>query len=111
MRATGVWPQAADAILRFAPEFAEGFLGYGEVSWEAGPLPAKIKTFVGLAVCASPALLHEPGMRRHIRRALEHGATRHEISEVLQLASAIAIHTCTYAVPALTDAVKEVAKA
>ena len=35
---------------------------------------------------------------------------RHEISEVLQLASAIAIHTCTYAVPGLTDAVKELAK-
>ena len=110
MRATGVWPQAADTILRLAPEFAEGFLGYGEVSWEAGPLPAKIKAFVGLAVCASPALLHEAGMRRHIRLALDHGATRHEISEVLQLASAIAIHTCTYAVPGLTDAVKEVAK-
>lgn len=109
MRRTGVWPQAADAILKLAPEFAEGFLGYGEVSWEAGPLPAKIKAFVGLAVCASPSLLHEAGMRRYIRLALDHGATREEISEVLQLASAIAIHTCTYAVPALADAVKEIA--
>jgi alkylhydroperoxidase/carboxymuconolactone decarboxylase family protein YurZ len=111
VRVTGVWPQAADMILKLAPEFAEGFLGYGEVSWEAGPLPPKIKAFAGLAVCASPALLYEPGIRRHIRFALDHGATRHEISEVLQLASAIAIHTCTYAVPGLTDAVKEMAKA
>ena len=69
-----------------------------------------MKAFIGLAVCASPALLYEPGMRRHIRLALDHGATRQEISEVLQLASAIAIHTCTYAVPGLADAVKEMAK-
>src|SRR5262249_39074944 len=94
-------------ILKLAPEFAEGFLGYGEISWEAGPLPAKIKAFVGLAVCASPALLYAPGIRRHIRLALDHGATPREISEVLQLASAIAIHTCTLAVPGLTDAVKD----
>src|SRR5262245_7827493 len=72
MRATGVWPQAADMILKLAPEFAEGFLGYGEISWEAGPLPTKIKAFVGLAVCASPALLYAPGIRRHIRLALDH---------------------------------------
>ncbi len=110
VRATGVWPQAAEMILKLAPEFAEGFLGYGEVSWVDGPLPDKTKAFVGLAVCASPALLHEAGMRRYIRLALDNGATRHEISEVLQLASAIAIHTCTYAVPGLTDAVKELNK-
>jgi len=33
------------------------------------------------------------------------GATGEEVSEVLQLASAIAIHTCTYGVPALVEAV------
>jgi len=104
---TGTWPEGADAILALAPKFAEGFLGYGEVAWTAGPLPPKVKAFVGLAVCASPSLLYEPGMRRHIRLALDHGATREEISEVLQLASAIAIHTCTYAVPALMEAVKK----
>jgi alkylhydroperoxidase/carboxymuconolactone decarboxylase family protein YurZ len=105
---TGAWPDGADAILSLAPKFAEGFLGYGEVAWTAGPLSPKVKAFIGLAVCASPALLHESGMRRHIRLALDHGASRQEISEVLQLASAIAIHTCTYAVPALLDAVKAV---
>jgi alkylhydroperoxidase/carboxymuconolactone decarboxylase family protein YurZ len=69
-----------------------------------------IKRFIGLAVCASPSLLYAPGMRLHIRQALDQGATREEISEVLQLASAIAIHTCTYAVPALVEAVKAVEK-
>jgi alkylhydroperoxidase/carboxymuconolactone decarboxylase family protein YurZ len=106
--AAGAWPEGGDAILALSPQFAEGFLGYGEVAWSAGPLAPKIKAFIGLAVCASPSLLYEPGMRRHIRLALDHGATKEEISEVLQLASAIAIHTCTYAVPALVEAVKAV---
>src|SRR6185312_15424715 len=96
-------PDAAEAIMRISPQFAEGFLGYGEVSWNAGPLPPKVRAFIGLAICASPSLLHAPGMRRHIRLALDHGATKVEISEVLQLASAIAIHTCTYGVPALVE--------
>jgi alkylhydroperoxidase/carboxymuconolactone decarboxylase family protein YurZ len=104
--ATGTWPEGGDAILSLSPQFAEGFFGYGEIAWEKGPLPAKVKAFIGLAMCASPSLLHEAGMRRHIRLALDHGATPEEISEVLQLASAIAIHTCTYAVPALVEAAK-----
>jgi alkylhydroperoxidase/carboxymuconolactone decarboxylase family protein YurZ len=107
---TGTWPDAAEAIMRIAPQFAEGFLGYGEVSWNAGPLPPKVRAFIGLAICASPSLLYAPGMRRHIRLALDHGATKQEISEVLQLASAIAIHTCTFGVPALVDAVKALEK-
>jgi alkylhydroperoxidase/carboxymuconolactone decarboxylase family protein YurZ len=107
---TGTWPDAAAAIMRIAPQFAEGFLGYGEVSWNAGPLPPKVRAFIGLAICASPSLLYAPGMRRHIRLALDHGATKEEISEVLQLASAIAIHTCTYGVPALVDAVEALEK-
>jgi alkylhydroperoxidase/carboxymuconolactone decarboxylase family protein YurZ len=103
---TGVWPEGADQVLTISPKFAEGFLGYGEIAWTAGPLPAKVKAFIGLAVCASPSLLNETGMRQHIRLALQHGATKEEISEVLQLASAISVHTCTYAVPALVEAVK-----
>lgn len=107
---TGTWPDAAETIMRIAPQFAAGFLGYGEVAWNAGPLPPKVRAFIGLAICASPSLLYAPGMRRDIRLALDHGATKGEISEVLQLASAIAIHTCTYGVPALVDAVKALEK-
>ena len=87
-----------------APDFVDGFLGYRSIAWTAGPLAPKIKEFIGLAVCAAPTCLHEAGIRGHIRRALQHGATKEEISEVLQLASAISIHTCTHAVPALVDA-------
>lgn len=101
---TGAWPKSGDALLRFAPHFMEGFLSLRAVAWNCGPLAPKVKEFVGLAVCAAPTCLHEEGVRTHIQRAIQHGATPEEISEVLQLASAIAIHTCSYGVPALVEA-------
>ncbi|ARP99773.1 carboxymuconolactone decarboxylase family protein [Pseudorhodoplanes sinuspersici] len=105
--ATGSWPAVGDAVLALAPEFAEGFLGYRQAAWQAGPLPNKTKALVLLAFHASPTLLNREGARHYMREAIRFGASAAEISEVLQLASAIAVHTCTYAVPALMDAVAE----
>lgn len=107
----GHWPDCGDAVLEFAPGFIGGFLRFRSVAWNAGPLEPKVKEFIGLAINAAPTSLHEAGVRGHIRRALQHGATPEEISEVLQLASAIAIHTCTVAVPALVEAVAARVKA
>ena len=102
---TGSWPEAGDAMLSTSPKFAEGFLGYGEVAWTAGPLPERSRRSSALRCAlrrrcsrARHAPAHSPCARS--RR------DREEISEVLALASAIAVHTCTYAVPALVDAVK-----
>lgn len=108
--AVGHWPDCGDALLKFAPEFIGGFLRFRSVAWNAGPLAPKAKELIGLAINAAPTSLHEAGVRGHIRRALQLGATPEEISEVLQLASAIAIHTCTVAVPALAEAVAARAK-
>ena len=102
--AAGHWPECGDALLKFAPDFVGGFLRFRSVAWNAGPLAPKVKEFIGLAINAAPTSLNEAGVRAHIRRALEQGASPEEIGEVLQLASAIAIHTCTYGVPALVEA-------
>lgn len=78
---------------------------YDAAAREAGPLSAKEREFIALAVCAAPDSLFTPGIRRHIRAAIAAGATRREIATVLQLAAAISIHTCTIALPALEDAI------
>lgn len=105
--ATGSWPPVGDAVLALAPEFAEGFLGYRQAAWQAGPLPDRTKALILLAYHASPTLLNRDGLRYYMKQAIGFGASAAEISEVLQLASAIAVHTCTYGVPALMDAVAE----
>ena len=109
--AVGHWPECGDALLEFAPDFIGGFLRFRSVAWNGGPLEPKVKEFIGLAINAAPTSLHEAGVRSHIQRALRCGATGEEVSEVLQLASAIAIHTCTYGVPALVEATAKRAQA
>jgi alkylhydroperoxidase/carboxymuconolactone decarboxylase family protein YurZ len=98
---TGHWPDGADFLLRLAPGFARAFLAYGEIPYREGPLSPKMKEFVCIAVFASPVAPQPGPLRQHIRRALEVGATAEEIADILQLSSAIAIHTCVAAIPAL----------
>lgn len=97
------WPTAGDLLLARTPDYAESYMAYGRAIWEMGPLDRKDKELIALAVCAAPTALFEPGMRRHIRGALQAGATVEEISTVLQLAAAISVHTCTIGIPGWED--------
>lgn len=107
IEATGSWPACGDTLFRIAPDFVDAFLAYSAIPLRNGPLPAKVKDFILIAVCAAPTTLDAEGTRRHIRSALGHGATAEEIAEVLQLTSAISIHTCTAAIPALMEAIEQ----
>jgi alkylhydroperoxidase/carboxymuconolactone decarboxylase family protein YurZ len=99
----GGWPDDLDAIFALAPDYVAAAVEFMTCPRRTGPLDRRTVEFVGLALCASPATLFEPGMRWHIRRALAEGATHEELGEVLQLAGAIAIHSCSIGVPALME--------
>jgi alkylhydroperoxidase/carboxymuconolactone decarboxylase family protein YurZ len=75
--------------------------------WAGGILPRKTVELVGLAVSAACTNLNADGTRRHIRGALEAGATRDEILMVLTMASLLSIHTCSLAAPILLEEAKE----
>ena len=62
-----------------------------------GVLDAKTVEFIAIAVDASCTHMYAPGVRRHIRKALELGATKEEIAAVLQLTSVLGIHTMSLA--------------
>jgi alkylhydroperoxidase/carboxymuconolactone decarboxylase family protein YurZ len=99
----GEWPAEMDDIFALAPDYVAACLDFMTSPRRTGPLDRRTVEFIGLAVCASPATLFEPGMRWHIRRALAEGATREELAEVLQLAGAISIHSASVGVPALME--------
>jgi alkylhydroperoxidase/carboxymuconolactone decarboxylase family protein YurZ len=101
---TGFWPEGGDDLFRWSSGFVKGFLAYGNIPYREGPLSRKEKEFILIAIFASPVAPQPDPMRRHIRQALALGATAEEISDVLQLSSAIAIHSCVAAVPALVAA-------
>jgi alkylhydroperoxidase/carboxymuconolactone decarboxylase family protein YurZ len=50
--------------------------------------------------------LSAEGTRRHIRGALETGATREEILMILKIASLLSIHTCSLGAPILLEEAK-----
>lgn len=104
---TGPWDNAALATLReWDPAWAEQSLRIAANPWAAGILPRKTVELVGLAVSAACTNLDADGTRRHIRGALEAGASREEILMVLKMASLLSIHTCSLAAPILLEEAK-----
>ena len=52
--------------------------------------------------------MYAPGVQRHIRKALELGATKEEIMAVLQFVSVLGIHSCSLGVPILVEELSSV---
>ncbi len=61
---------------------------YCAVPWQTGALPAKTKELIYISVDSTPTHRYLPGLRFHIGNALELGATRREILDVVEIAAA-----------------------
>lgn len=103
LRATGNFNPAWQEMAALDPAWLEKFLDMGTTPMLSGALDAKTWEFIAIAVDASCTHLYAPGVRRHIRRALELGATREEILAVLQAVSVLGIHSCALGVPILVE--------
>jgi alkylhydroperoxidase/carboxymuconolactone decarboxylase family protein YurZ len=103
IKARGYWSPTWDAVLALDADFFEAYMNFSAVPWRNGTLAPKVKEFIYIAIDASTTHLHASGTRVHMRNALQHGATREEIMEVLQLISVLGIHSCTHGVPILVD--------
>lgn len=103
----GPWDAPALRQLReWDLAWAEQCLKMSSNPWTSGVLPRKTVELVGLAWCSACTNLNQEGTRRHIRGALESGATREEILMVLKMASLLSIHTCSLAAPILLEEAK-----
>ncbi len=103
----GPWDDAALARLReLDPAWAEQCLKMSANPWTNGILPRKTVELVALAWCSACTNLNADGTRRHIRGALDAGATREEVLMVLKMASLLSIHTCSLAAPILLEEAK-----
>lgn len=103
LRATGNWNPAWDAFAELDPAWAEKFMAMGMHSIMSGVLEPKVLEFIAIAVDASCTHMYAPGTRRHIRKALELGATPREITAVLQAVSVLGIHTSSLGAPILLE--------
>jgi alkylhydroperoxidase/carboxymuconolactone decarboxylase family protein YurZ len=102
LRASGNWNPAWDAFAELDP-WAEKFMAMGMHPMLSGVLEPKVFEFLAIAVDASCTHMYAPGTRRHIRKALELGATREEIAAVLQAISVLGIHSSSLGAPILLE--------
>jgi alkylhydroperoxidase/carboxymuconolactone decarboxylase family protein YurZ len=103
----GYWNEFWDALLDQDENFFEAYTRFSSVPWKHGPLDPKIKEFVYIAVDAAATHLYVPGIRQHVKRALELGATQEEIMEVLELTATLGIHACNIGVPILVEELEQ----
>jgi alkylhydroperoxidase/carboxymuconolactone decarboxylase family protein YurZ len=108
--ARGYWNEFWDSLLDLDEDFFEAYTRFSSVPWKHGPLEPKIKELVYTAIDAAATHLYVPGIRQHIRLALQHGATAQEIMEVLELTATLGIHACTVGMPILVEELEEAGK-
>ncbi len=106
-RASGDWNPLWTTFSEWDPEFLEAYLRLRNVPFRNGPLPRKYKELILIAINAATTHLYGPGVRRHIRNALQHGATRSEILEAIELTTVLGIHSSNLAVPILAEELAE----
>jgi alkylhydroperoxidase/carboxymuconolactone decarboxylase family protein YurZ len=103
LRATGGWNPNWDPFYQLDPAWTERFVALGITPMMTGALDSKTIELISIAVNASVPSLHAAGVRRHIRKALDHGATRQEIMAVLQLVSTLGMHSMGLGAPILLE--------
>ena len=103
MRSTGNWNPDWESFATLDAQWTEKFMAMGVAPMVSGVLDAKTVEFLAIAVDASCTHLYGPGVRRHIRKALELGATKEEINAVLQCVSVLGIHTMSLGAPILLE--------
>ena len=109
-RKRGYWHPFWEDFLRLDPEFFEAYLNFSTVPWSEkeggredgkGILEPKIKELIYCSFDAASTHLYQPGLKLHMRNALDYGATKEEIMEVLEIASLLSLATVEAAVPVL----------
>jgi alkylhydroperoxidase/carboxymuconolactone decarboxylase family protein YurZ len=81
---TGSLPSRAGALAEAHPEIWKAYQGLGRACSEAGPLDAKTRRLVKLALAAGAR--SEGAVHSHVRRGLDDGLTPEELRHVAYLA-------------------------
>jgi alkylhydroperoxidase/carboxymuconolactone decarboxylase family protein YurZ len=105
-RAGGQWNQAWDQAAALDGEWMEKFLDMGTHAVRKGIIDPKTYEFLAIAVDASCTHMYSPGVKLHIAKALDLGATPEEIMAVLQLVAVLGIHSVALGTPHLVDEMK-----
>lgn len=107
IRVRGTWGEAWEKILELDAEFLRAYLAWSSVPLRKKQLEPKVREFVFIAADAAATHLYTPGIRQHVRAALEAGASAAEVMEVIELTSTLGIHACNIGIPLLIEVLEE----
>jgi len=102
----GPWDIALEQMHEWDPQWADACARMTSNPWRNGVLPRRLVELIGVGLNAACTNLNPDGTRRHIRRALEAGATKEEILFVLKCGALMAIHSCSLGAPILLEEAK-----
>ena len=100
---TGPWDAALEQLRNWDPAWAGSCVRMTTNPWRRGILSRKLVELIGVMLNAQCTSLSPEGTRRHIRAALDAGASREEILFVLKCAALGAIHSCSLGAPLLLE--------
>jgi len=107
VRAIGQWNDAWNPFVELDRVWTDQFMATGATIYAGGLMTSKLIELLSIAFDASYTHMYAPGTRRHIRAALEVGATMEEIMEVLKLCVVHGVQACNLAVPILKDEIAQ----
>ena len=102
-QASGNWNPDWEPFAELDPAWTEKVIAMAIAPAVSGALDAKTIELIGIALDVSCTNMYAPGVRRHIQRALKAGATREEITAVLQLACMQGLHSICLGAPILLE--------
>src|SRR5580765_7382272 len=108
---TGNWNPDWEPFARLDPAWTEKAIALAIAPAVSGALDKKTQALIGIALDASCTHMYAPGVRRHIQRALKAGATKDEITAVLQLACMQGLHSMCLGGPILLEELEAHAQA
>lgn len=101
--ASGNWNPEWESFARLDPAWTEKAVSMAIAPTVSGVLAPKTVELIGIAVNAVGSRLDAQGVRRHIRRAISLGATKEEITAVLQLTSMAGLQSMFLGAPILLE--------
>ena len=108
IRDRGYWVPFNDGLLALAPDFLKTYFAYAGLPARTGPLSARDRELIYVAVDTSTTHMFGEGLGIHIRAALAAGCTPTELIEVMELATAQGLDSVRGGIGIVAEALAEV---
>jgi len=103
----GIWSLEWESLLKLDPSYFAAYLKLRAAASKGKHVTPKFQELIHLSVASVVSTMFVPGIEAHTRAALDAGASKEEILEVLALTSVCGIHSISCGLPVLMEILGE----